>query len=144
MLRQLAMTVRFNTAAVLMAAQRPDDARESLVEVARLLSSAEPLRPPGNSAPAPSSGQAIGPDGAWSQSYEQARRNLEDRLNALRTLGRAAGTDLGRLDANTLVSEAYRSPIEVRMLARSLIAAQFSAVPNVMLELVDQFFDAGG
>ena len=54
-----------------------------------------------------------------SPGYEEARRNTEEKLRALQGLRAQAGTDLGPLDAEVFVREAYRgSPQDVRLARR--------------------------
>jgi hypothetical protein len=88
-------------------------------------------------------GQAIGMDGQWTAEYGDIGRSNEDRLQSLRTLRANAGTDLGPIDAETLVREAIRgSTMDIRSLAMAIIAEQLSTGPNVAMELLDQFADA--
>lgn len=87
-------------------------------------------------------GQAIGTDGEWAASYDEAR-NADEKLEALRSLRQTAGTDLGPLDAEQLVKVAYRgAPQEVRTIAGDLVVELFATGPNVAMEMRDQFHDA--
>ncbi|MCP3905430.1 MAG: hypothetical protein GY715_17535 [Planctomycetes bacterium] len=88
-------------------------------------------------------GQAVGNDGEWSAAYLDLARNTEEKLHALRGLRNRPGTDLGPLDAEVFVREAYRgSPREVRSLARAVVVEQFSRGPYAAMEMLDQFPDA--
>jgi hypothetical protein len=87
-------------------------------------------------------GQPIGPDGRWMAAYGEAR-DVESRLQLLRSLRNTAGTDLGPVDAEMLVREAYRgTPQEVRELAQDMIVELFDSGPSVAMELLDQLPDA--
>ncbi len=88
-------------------------------------------------------GQPIGNDGVWAVAYEEAGRNLTDRLRWLDALRTSAGTDLGPIDAEQFVGVVYRgSPREVRDLAGSILVERFRTGPNVALQMLDQFADA--
>ena len=87
-------------------------------------------------------GQAIGNDAVWAVAYEEAGRNLTERLRWLDALRRNAGTDLGPIDAEQFVGVVYRgSPREVRDLAGSILVERFRTGPNVALQMLDQFAD---
>jgi hypothetical protein len=88
-------------------------------------------------------GQTLGVDGQWSAEYAQLGRNAEDRLQSLRGLRNNAGSDLGEIDARTLVHEAYRGATQdVRRLAQGIVVEQFQTGLNVAMQLLDQFPDA--
>ncbi len=78
-------------------------------------------------------------DGEFAVAWEKAGRNLDDRMKLLRGLRDTAGSDLGPLDAETLVHAVYReaSP-ELRELAADVLLEKFTAGPNVAIELLDQ------
>src|SRR5262249_37932742 len=89
-------------------------------------------------------GQPIGRDGEFAAAYQQVGKNAEQRLELLRALRTNAGTDLGPIDAELLVREAYKgSPQEVRATAQSLIPQQFITGPIIAMEMLDQFADSG-
>ncbi len=88
-------------------------------------------------------GEAIGSDGDWAVAWEQARRNVEERIKLLQRLQGTAGTDLGPIDAAMFVRVAYReTPPELRLLAQDILVQQFARGPNVAIELLDQFAQA--
>jgi len=88
-------------------------------------------------------GQARGPDGTWAAAYDAAERNVDERMELLRSLRSTAGSDLGPIDARRLVEEAYRGPIpELRLFAQTIVTELFTRGPNVARQLVDQFVDA--
>jgi hypothetical protein len=61
----------------------------------------------------------------------------------LQELRRRTSRDLGPLDAETFVREAYiGSPREVRELARTILVERFASGANVSMEMLDQFTDA--
>jgi hypothetical protein len=137
-IQQLAAAARLNSAAALLAADRVPDARQELQSAEDVLAG-EPLSLVSTTPP----GQPIGTDGVWAGHYEEAGRNLEQRLTRLRSLRSSAGTDLGPVDAAVLVQEAVRgAPSEVRSLAQAIIVESFSRGPAVALELVNQVADA--
>jgi hypothetical protein len=139
LLGQIAAAAQFNTAAALLAAQHPDEADEVLDEVIRLLAADSPLP-----ASRLTAGQPVGADGEWTASF-QASRSADDKVKWLRALRNTAGTDLGPLDADTLVAEALRGGAgEVGSTARGVIVEQFQAGPQVAQELLDQFTDLRG
>lgn len=101
-------------------------------------------------------GGPIGPDGVWSNQYQEAGTAVQSRIDLLRALrqvtggsgsggaGRAgvSGADLGPLDADLFVREVYRaSPAEVRSVAQELVH-QFAGGPTVSLAMLDQLADA--
>lgn len=93
---------------------------------------------------APRPGQVLGRDGEWAAGYELIGRNAEQRLQSIAALRGAAGTDLGPMDAEVFVREAYRAtPFEVRAAAQALLVDRFAAGPNVALEVLDQFAAIG-
>jgi hypothetical protein len=95
---------------------------------------------PGGGAPA---GRANGPDGTWAAAYNAAERNVDERMELLRSLRATSGGDLGPIDARRIVEEAYRGPIpELRLFAQTILTELFTRGPNVARELVDQFTDA--
>jgi len=88
-------------------------------------------------------GQATSADGIWREQYLAAKRNLNERLEWLRTMRTQAGTDLGPSDGQLLVKEAYRgSPAEVRSMAQALVTERFASGMTVVMELLDQLPDA--
>jgi hypothetical protein len=105
--------------------------------------SRQPSGSPAPSRPARQPGQPIGPDGQWSAQYEQARRNIDEKLKWLQALGRTAGTDLGPIDAAVLAREAFRgSPQDVRATAQWVILDSFADGPNLVLAVLDMLPDA--
>ncbi|MCZ6834689.1 MAG: hypothetical protein O7G85_02850 [Planctomycetota bacterium] len=88
-------------------------------------------------------GQPIGPDGVWSSSFREARRNTQLRLDMLSNLASTAGTDLGPVDAETFVREVFRGvPQDIRTQAQGVLLQRFSTGPTVMQALLDQLPDA--
>jgi hypothetical protein len=120
-----------------------------------------PRRPPTNinprgRGPVPDSGSAPsgagGPnrgilgsesgDGIWSASYNDARRNPNERLEQLRSLRRLQG-DLGPRDAETFVREVYRAtPLELREEAQVILLAHFPRGINVAMQMLDLLHEA--
>jgi hypothetical protein len=85
-------------------------------------------------------GQAIGPDVAWANAYNNARLNTDEKLRLLRALRTTAGTDLGTEDARVFVREVYGgTPAEVRSLAQAMLLQAFSNGPNVGMEMLIQY-----
>lgn len=103
-----------------------------------------PVNPGGNAPGGTSqSGHAVGPDGTWAAAYNAAERNVDERMELLRSLRSTAGSDLGPIDARRLIEEAYRGPIpELRLFAQTITVELFTRGPNIARELVDQFVDA--
>jgi hypothetical protein len=88
-------------------------------------------------------GQPVGRDGVWSENYELVRGNREEMLAQIRQLRSTAGTDLGPIDASTLVREAYRGGgQDVRSIAQAVVVQMFARGPNVAIELLDKLPDA--
>jgi len=149
LMERLLLASRLNEAAGQLASRNVAAADEVLdaLEAALAEGAGAPRAKPGSWLPNPRrrarAGQSVGGDGDWSAAYLDLSRNTEERLHALRGLRNRPGTDLGPLDAEVFVREAYRgSPREVRSLARAIAVEQFARGPNVALEMLDQFPDA--
>jgi hypothetical protein len=88
-------------------------------------------------------GQAIGMDGQWAAMYQELGADVEGRLRALEALRNTAGTDLGPLDARTLVRELYRGRTQdIRDAAAALVLSTFPRGPIVALQMLDQLPNA--
>ncbi|MHC4946649.1 MAG: hypothetical protein ACYTG1_00085 [Planctomycetota bacterium] len=144
----LESATRVNEAAALLAAQRPGDAEAALEQIERALAGGPGGRGPGRGpgglrGPTARAGQVVGNDGEWAALWDEAGRDVERRLELLRTLQGGPGTDLGPIDADTIVRTAYRgSPQDVRSLARVVVVDTYLDGPNVCLELLDQLSSA--
>lgn len=143
LMHDLLMASWLNEAALRLVADELVVARDLIERVeSGLLSDAIPTRR-GGSSESVRPGQAIGNDAVWAVAYEEAGRNVTDRLRWLAALRTSAGTDLGPIDAERFVSVVYRgSPREVRDLAGSILVERFATGPNVALQMLDQFADA--
>ncbi len=144
-MRQIVGACRLNEAAEALAGQNPIHADRVLDEL-RVL-------PPGptnpvNVGPSINRGRTTTPgapsgiDGEWTRAYQDIGRNPEQRIQQLQLLRVGTGGDLGLLDSETLVKEAYRGqPQEVRTAAQEIVS-RFSAGPNMSMAMLDQFGDA--
>ena len=139
LMQRLLRTARLNNAAFALAEQEPIFVDSTLAKVQAGWSfSPNTNRTNDTSSP----GNSRGPDGTWSEVYESAGRDLDQRLNLLDELRNAASTDLGPIDAATVVSEAYASPASaVRERAQGLVIEVFARGPNVVLQLLDHLPD---
>lgn len=87
-------------------------------------------------------GVSNGPDAEFTAKFEQAK-SPDEKLNVLRELRISAGSDLGPIDARTIVHEAYRGGVnDVRLVAQAVIIEKFSTGPVVAMEMLDQFVEA--
>lgn len=82
-------------------------------------------------------------DGTLGRRLDQAR-SAEERVDAIRRRRTETSIDLGPLDAERLVREAYfGEPSAVRSTAQGVIVDSFAAGPGVAQQLVDQFSGGG-
>ncbi len=141
-MEQLLITCWLNETAIRLVADKTIVARELINRAESAIVSENsdifdrPRRFSGDTRP----GQAIGNDAQWAVAYEEEGRNAAEKLRLLRILSDEAGTDLGPIDAELFVNIIYRgSPQEVRAVAGSILADQFSNGQNVAIEMLDQF-----
>lgn len=133
MLRQIVRSARMGEAAALLVANVPVRAERSIEVVEK------------NEAPRTAdTGESVGvparSEGSWAVQYDEARRDVEERMRLLAALRAQVAGDLHTDDAAVFVREVYRgTPAELRELAQEILLTAFPRGPNVAREMLDQF-----